>query len=441
VSKDFSWRSFESELGAVLHNALAALATESNGAKFYACALFAVYREEDGVISLPTLAVACESGAALPGDEGFWGERWNPPDWSHPAVGLSREVCERLEKGLCAEACRSTPEHWQKVEQRLFHVLVRLARKLRKDLPSLLPATPDFVCFVHDEELGFQLASQSIPQNLIEKHFAPQLREGAPRNDLGSMAEDERARYLVTRFGCYEGVTTNVAQEELLKLRSAALPALIDTLDDPDHGWTAAMVLGRIGIPDRDAIAALRKGAQGHLWYSTALGMLGDHDWLSVQTSDVAINGLCARLMAISQAEPCLPLDYRPLEQFLDNAEEEARAMVEQQLEPGCSYVDVLASDAEETVRGMRSAHAVVRWHAASVAGERRLGKKAGSLLLPALATLLDDQHPFVRRLAALSIGYWKAEARKLRPLLEKLGDDPDKSVSRAILSALRQIG
>jgi hypothetical protein len=440
VSKDFSWRSFESELGAVLHTALAALANESNGAKFYACALAAVYREEDGVLSLPTLAVARESGAAPPSDDGFWGERWNPPDWSHPAVGLSSEVCERLEKALCAEACRSTPEHWKNVEQRLFHVLLRLARNLRKEFPSLLPATPDFVCFVHDEELGFQLARQSIPRNLVEKHFAPQLRDAASRNDLGSMEEDERARYLVTRFGRFEGVSTEVAQVELLKMRSAALPALIDGLDDPDHGWTAAMVLGRIGIPDRDAIAALRKGAQGHHWHSRALGMLGDHAWLSAQALDVAVTGLCARLKAISQGESSPPLDYRPLEQFLDKADEEARAMVEGELKPGSSSVDIVASDADEAVRGMRSAHAVVRWHAASVAGERSLGEKAGRLLLPALATLLDDQHPVVRRVAAVSIGYWKAQARKLRPLLEKLVDDPDESVSRAIHFALRQI-
>jgi len=82
-----------------------------------------------------------------------------------------------------------------------------------------------------------------------------------------------------------------------------------------------------------------------------------------------------------------------------------------------------------EALSGLSSKHAIVRWHAASVLGERRLGVAAGKRILPALQRALSDAHPTVRRLAVLSILAWKGAAKPYLAAIDALRSDPDESV------------
>jgi len=433
----FDWKSFEGELYEELRHALASAGRKHRAERFHAVALHGVDRELDGLLSLPLLGAALEAGAPPPDDQGFWGARYNPADWQLPEIDLRKRPALRLERALTAEATRGSQIHWRKVEARYFKVLVRLTRRLRDEAPSLLTTSGNFVVFWHDEEGGPDLAARTIPRALYERLFARQVDDARKRRAAAEMPAGERSAFLVTRFGVYEGVTSEDAQRELLALGEAALPALTGTLTDPKHAWTAAKVIGQIGIATPEIIEALR--ARGdELWFAMALGMLGDHDWLASRSPAVAAQGLCARLKAITAGGPPRPLDYAPLERYLDAAGEGARARVEEELEPGSSYAAISGDDVDEALRGLDSPHAVVRWHAASTLGHRGLGAAAGKRILPALARLLTDPHPVVRRLAVLSISYWKAAARPYRPSIEALRDDPDEVVRRIVEHVLR---
>ena len=68
------------------------------------------------MISLPALALASETAAASPDADGFWGARWNPPDWAFVDVPLRKREPLRLERALSREATRSTQAHFGRVE-------------------------------------------------------------------------------------------------------------------------------------------------------------------------------------------------------------------------------------------------------------------------------------------------------------------------------------
>lgn len=438
MTNPFSWDDFEADLFAELRLALTGLRESHPDERFYAVALYGVYRELDGLLSLPALAAATEADRALSGVEGFWSARYNPPDWQLAEIELRQEAAERLESALTAEAKRGSQEHWRKVEARYLELLLRLACRLRDEVPALLSVTDDFIAYWHDEHGGPDLAAKSIPAPLFEKLFARQAEETRQRQVVAKMPVAERAVYLVSRFGCSEGVNWEYAQRALLAMGPDAVPALIAGLSHPKNGWTAAKVLGQIGMATPKIIEALRARAGEH-WFAKALGMLGDHAWLAQQGGETAVNGLCARLKAISSGGVRWPLDYRMLEQYLDGADAEVRASVEEELAPGSSYVAIAKDDVDEAVRGLQNRHAVIRWHATSLLGERGLGEDVGKRVLPLLAERLADPHPLVRRLAVVAIAGWKQAGQPFHAAIQRLGEDPDEIVRRVakhVLSA-----
>jgi len=439
VSQTFDWSAFEQNLFDMLLAGVGRTASLHPDEPFYALALHHVYRERDGRLLLPLLALALESGSPPRAGDGFSGSRLSPWDFSHPEVGLSEEEEWRaFELALTAEATRSNVAHWDAVESRYFQVLVDVARRLRDAAPDRLTVTADFVAFVHDLDLahGVELARRTIPEERFTELFATELALAAEKAALAERPAAEQARVLVSRFGCYEGITSKMAQRGLLALGEAAIEALVEALPGT-HGWTAAKVLGQIGALDPAAVAALREGAAQSLWHAMALGMLGDHDWLVEQQPVTAVRGLCAPLKAITEGRP-RPLDYGPLEGYLKRAPR-ARPLAEAELEPGSSYVTIRSGDVAEACRGMASDEPVVRWHAASVARARELGDAAGALLVPALAERLSDAHPIVRRLALLSLGSWKEAAEPYHAAMAALSDDPDETVRGLVDHALRR--
>ena len=91
---------------------------------------------------------------------------------------------------------------------------------------------------------------------------------------------------------------------------------------------------------------------------------------------------------------------------------------------------ELTEADVDEALRGLESKHAVVREHAVRVLGDRRLGAKITARILPALATRLQDRSARVRRLAILSLSYWKKTAKPYAAEIRKLFKDPDADVA-----------
>lgn len=203
---------------------------------------------------------------------------------------------------------------------------------------------------------------------------------------------------------------------------------------------TAAKLLGEIGIATPEVIRALRPHVDGAIWPPAALGLLGDFEWLAQQSPPLALAGLAAPLKGISTAARGVPLDYSHLTRYLDRAGKRAIARAEQELEPGSSGCEIAATDVDEALRGLVSRHAVIRWHACGVLGERALGTAAGKRILPALAERLRDEHRIVRRLAVLSLSAWKGAAKPYRSQMATLAKDPDEVVRRVATSVLGRV-
>ncbi|MFD6695552.1 DUF4303 domain-containing protein [Micromonospora aurantiaca (nom. illeg.)] len=77
------WASFERVLVDALVQAVRSTIAEHPDERFYAAALDRIYRETDGQISLPSLAMnSVEALAQLPAEEQT-DVRWNAADWDH----------------------------------------------------------------------------------------------------------------------------------------------------------------------------------------------------------------------------------------------------------------------------------------------------------------------------------------------------------------------
>jgi hypothetical protein len=430
----FDWRRFEKELKRECLRALGEdLRPRLDASPVYAVALFGVDRELDGVLALPLLGASTAKTGAAAAKDGFWGARWSPPDWTYQ-VSLSDSVGGRLEQELTAEATRGSERQWRRTEARYFEVLLKVTKALKRRAEETLTVSDAFVTFWHDEEGGLELARKTIQKERFEQLFAPRLKARRAPSRSRPKSPEARAELLVAQLVASGGDPESAgsaedAERELISLGRPAVKALAAAVADEEQGWQAAHALGMIGHSTPAALEALRARVGDNDWFAAALGYLHDDEWLLANAPD---NAVVTALTVTLQAWRRVPLDYHRLEAFLDRAGKKARALAEEELAPGRSYLDIAGDDVPEALRGLSSKHAVVRWHAASVLGERRLGVAAGKRILPALQRALSDSHPVVRRLAVLSILAWRSAAKPYLKAVDALKRDPDEAVRDA---------
>ena len=406
----FSWSNFEAALFQEFDTAINAFAREHPREPIFALALYHIYRELDGILSLPQLGLAGSEAPADP-DGDFLSERWNPHGWDHFEIELPLERTVALEESLTAEANRGSQAHWRRTETRYFNSLVRITRRLRDAAAASLQISPLFIAYVYDTDGGHALARKTIAKARFHKLFPQTIAMDAKRTEAAELAPGQRAKFLVTRLGKFDGaVGSEEAQAGLLELGALAVPVLVPLVDDKENGWLAAKLLGTIGVASPEVIEALERHAPGGGWHATALGMLGHvPNGGSVQTR---VDAATAPLKAVSSTANRIALDYRPVEALLASGSTEATRRIEGTLKPGSSYAEICATDVDEALRGLSSEHAVIRWHAASVLGDRSLGVRAGKRIQPALTEATKDRHEFVRRLASLALERWDRAAR-----------------------------
>jgi hypothetical protein len=391
------WDALEEALQTALLEAVSARA----GGPWRVAALDQVYAETDGIITAPSLFL--NNNGEHMDSLADWGE------------GIDDWAPERWIDALTAEACSGTVSHWDDIFARYRDVLVRICVAAGAHL-----GMPVF-CVDHDcyEETLARCLTPSQLRSLFPEVVARQ----AERARVSALPPGEQIAHYVSRLNRFDGhIHSEEAQKALRGFGSAAIPALLPLLREREHPWMAAVLLAEIGVPDdavvsalSDALAASTPDSPAQLWSCRALAQLGRLDLVLAGASDLSnealVTAVTARYTAFRDhgAHP-LPLDYLPLEEFLSDHTAIAPTVADE-LKPGTSYCVISAAEVPEALRGTTSTHVLVRKHAVCVLGERRLGDAVGRAVIPHLraiaATDLDSE---VRRLAALSLKWWKAE-------------------------------
>ncbi|CAK9888644.1 MULTISPECIES: DUF4303 domain-containing protein [Pseudomonas] len=414
------WKTLESSLVDSARATLEALLDEGVG-PLYGAAFHASYREEERVIDLPSFAAnspaALEEDHPRRKDEGFWGVRWNPPDWRWDWLldDYANPALSALEAPLQTYANRAGPGAWATAEQRFLKTVARAAKALNRIYAKDPRVAKDFIVFFHDEYGGPQLAAKSLSPRQFLHHFPEQDATEQERRRVAALADDQQVSYYLSCLTRPHPIDGEEASHWLIARGAGATAALVHMLHKGPEHWRAAMILGLAGVADTSAIAALRlqvvngKEPSTRRWSANALGYLGDFDWLLAQAADAqlasfSVAGCCANLRAFrDQGAQGLVLDYRPLETLLQRYPQCA-ADAEETIKPGSSYCTISNSDIEEAVRGLASEHVAIRRHGACVLDNRRLGKRKLAPALAALQQCLNDPDPQVVYLAGLTL-------------------------------------
>jgi hypothetical protein len=440
----FDWRALENDLTGALVRAVSALVADHTDERYYAAALWLLYRETDGPIRLPLLAVNSEQALdRLPAAERD-DVRWSPAGWEYDDVDwLSDVVAHRWEHDLAAHARRGTVAQWDATFDRFVTALVTVCRRASRGLGGV-PVV------VLDAELHETVVPRILTKAQISRMF-PELDERArARSELAALPPDRQAAHLVGLLGTFDGPIGSEDAEKLLRdLGPAAVPALLPRLTVPDKGWQAAKILADIGLADDTVVQALatalhRTHGADRSWVVSALSRLGRLDIVLAAPGppgDVATAVTAPYRSFRNHSSAPRPLDYGPLERAIEERPD-LLAAIESELSPGTPMCDIGAAEVDEALRGTESAHALVRRHAVTVLGERRLGAAVGHRVLPVLARrAADDPDPVVRRLSVLGLRWWGRQGRAYLDVGRAACQDPDGSVRVAAQGWLDEAG
>ena len=384
-----------------LQTALLATVSAEAGGPWHAVALDQAYAETDGIITAPSLFL---------NDDGEHMD--SPADWR---AGVHDWAPEGWIEALTAEACSGTVSHWEDIFARYRDVLVRICVAVGAHL--------EIPVFCVDHDCYEETLARCLTPTQLRSLFPQVVARQAERIRISALPPGEQIAHYVSRLNRFDGlINSGEAQNALRSFGAAAIPALLPLLREREQAWLAAMLLGEIGVPGDTVISALSAAlaasipdSPGQMWSCTALAQLGRLDLVLARAADLSreavATAVTARYTAFRDngAHP-LSLDYLPLEDFL--SEHEAIApTIANALKPGTSYCVISPAEVPEALRGTTSTHVLVRKHAACVLGERRLGDAVGQEVIPRLRTMVDtDPDSEVRRLASLSLKWWKAE-------------------------------
>jgi hypothetical protein len=316
-------------------------------------------------------------------------------------------------KGLTAEACSATVSHWEDIFARYRDVLARIcvATGARLGIPFF---------YVEHGSRYEEMPARCLTPSQLRSLFPEVVARQAERARVSALPPDEQIAHYVSRLKRYDGlIGSEEAQNALHGFGSAAIPALLPLLRQREHAWLAAKLLADIGVPDETVISALSTAVAAstpdspdQLWSCRALAQLDRLDLVLAGASDLSREALATAVAVRYTYHGAHPfsLDYQPLEEFLSVNEAIAPAVAEE-LKPGTSYCEISPAEVPEALRGTTSTHVLVRKHAVCVLGERRLGDAVGRVVIPQLRAIAEtDPDSEVRRLAALSLKWWKAE-------------------------------
>jgi len=448
VAEALDWAEFERVLHDELVRFVAAGVAGHPGERFYAAALDRIYAEEDGVVTIPALAMNSVSAVARQPAEDQAGVRWNPPDWElFDDDWLPDGSAGRWQAALTAAACSGSVRHWWVVFHRYRSMLVRVCRRARVTLRRSGITDSEFVVLLLDDDEA--LIRSALTPSEVARLFPELDARAAALATLTALPPAERATRLASLLGTFDGpISSEDADAALRHLGPPAFAALISLLGDPDLAWQAAKLLADIGRPDEAVISALRAaltrtGGSTQIWVAVALSRLGRLglvlDRLDTLPPEAVVVAAVAPYTSFrDHAVDPPPLDYRPLAELLERWPAYVPD-VERELGPGRGGREIAPGEVDAALGGLESPHAVIRLHAAGALGARRLGRAVGRRVLPRLArAVLEDPDPLVRRQAFLSLLWWGRDSRPFADAIRQALDDPAADVREAATQWLR---
>lgn len=408
-----NWKALEQALFDAASQALQTLLDEG-GSPVYAAAFHASYREEEAHLSLPSFAAnsleALSEDSPDPTDESFDSVKWNPADWRWDWEICAQAPFLRLEDELQAHANRLGPRQWRAAERRLLVTVSRAARTLGRHFAGHPGVTPGFVVFFHDFAGAIALAKRSMTRRQFEDNFPVERAIENTVREIARLPLAEQVAYYVGRLSCFDGITGEEAERWLIANGLAAQEVLLERLEDSGNPATIARILGLAGLTDVRVIQALRRQAieareqSTRRWCSSALGYLGDHDWLGQQAPAVAVKGTCANFDGFRWRGKQPPmLDYRPVERLLERRPQ-LQAATEEVLGSVYSQIDTTQADVTEALRGLASTHVIIRRHAAAGLNNRGLLPDDAQRAIEALRLASQDADEQVRLAADLGL-------------------------------------
>ncbi|MGN9914223.1 DUF4303 domain-containing protein [Phytohabitans sp. LJ34] len=457
VAAPFDWGAVERELAAALVRTVESVVVDAPGERITAAVLDRVYRETDAVIRLPSLGVhgddelTGESGGYL-ADLRFGADEFERQYFDDEWLGDER--AKELELALTAEACRGTQQDWEAAFDRYLSVLVAVCRTATAELRAAGTVGSDFVAVLFDDERYEPLLRACLTGEEFDRLFPELAALAAERARVAALPVEERVTYYVSRLEGRPGIISSEEAERALRdIGVPAFPALIELLAAKGKAWQAAKLLADIGQSDPDVVAALsaalhRLRGPDRLWTARALARLGrldlvldDIERLSEEVVVAAVTAPYSSFRLRDGGAAAVPLDYRPFEDFLDRYPAYLPAVAEE-LAPGGGYCVINADEVDEAIRGLSSPHALVRRHAINVLGERRLGSGVAARVVPLLANAMtSDPDAGNRRLAILSLRYWRKDALGYVDAAWAALADPDPAVRGAAADWFQEQG
>jgi hypothetical protein len=335
---------------------------------------------------------------------------------------------------------------------RYLTALVRICKDARTTLRTAGVVDRHFLVLPFDDEHHESLLKRCLTKNEVSRHFPELDEEAVERARVAELPEAERIAFYVSKLDTFEGpINAEEAATALVNIGPAALPALIPMLAVKNQAWKAAKLLADIGRPDDRVIEALdaaqiQPDQSDPMWVSSALSRLGRLDLVLDKVDRLAEGTVVAAVAAPltgfrDHAASTLPLDYRPVEDFIARYPAYVAALAKQR-EPGRTYCDITIAEVDEAIRGLTSSHVLIRRHATGVLDKRSLGAAVAKRVLPHLCRVVEhDPDASVRRLAILSLLEWQKHSRQYTDVIRRALNDPADDVRETAAYWLREQG
>lgn len=354
------------------------------------------------------------------------------------------------EGAITAEAGRGSRQRWHRTFNRYLTVLTRVCKRSRAALRASGMTDDRFVVVVLFDERREELLRRVLGMREMYRLFPEYDQRAVALARLPEMAPADQAAFYVQALGSWDGpIAGEDAERALRGLGVAAVPALVRRLSNGDDRWRAAMLLADIGHAEDDVIGALTRALRHTTsadrdWVARALSRLGRVDLVLTEPGlpeGTVVTAAAAPFSSFrDRAVAPPPLDYRLIEQFLADRPHLADALAGE-LKSGSGYCTIRTEEVHIAIDGLRSSRDLIRQHAVCVLGEPDLGPAVGRRVTPLLAEVVtSDPNADIRRLAILSLLWWKHDARRCAATIRNALNDPAREVRETAQYWLREL-